>query len=591
MLSNNRNQLTKLFLSVLFILLALAIYSLQYYTPGYKFSIYDNLPYGSLILLIVINICGFFITLVNYRKKSNYWKLGFILIILTNMMILLIPFLTGYIFSSNSDHLTHIGYIKDIIQTGLINSAFNRDIYPITPIFGAETSLFTGISVNTIAFFIGPIFYLLFMLYIYNFSNSISPNSKFFALLASTILLGYYFKEIFPMGYAFLTYPLIFYVFFKYREERNINFAFIAVLLVCFMAFFHMISAIILTVLLFSYEIFNYLYGIIYLKKRDYKISLTLTILSLIVIIAWISQISWVWKDTVYNILNFANLDLISKPMVQNAAESFNKLGLNISQVIDLFIRTYLPIFIFAILSAFTGLKLIFSKKLAIENRLILVLSMLTVICIVLWLIDYVFPLSSLSSGRLIWLVVPLFPLFVGISLFSITNTSKIKNDKVKYFSVFIILITCSLISIFAIYPSPQIYEYNTAVSNSEFASADWAIVKSTNEFPIMTAGFQPIYRYKDAIDGTVNNEERRYPMMIPDHFNYTDSSEIGKNYPKDRYMIFKPEFLTSLYGNLYKNLNRFDKEDFVNLNTDKSVFKIYQNGDSEVWYIHSESN
>jgi hypothetical protein len=568
---------------------ALAIYFIQYSNMGYNFSIYDQLPYESLVLIILSNICGFFITLSFYRNGNDFWKLGFVLIILSNIIIILLPFVLGYSYSSNSDHLTHMGFIKDILQTGTIKSGLNRNIYPITPILSTEISLFTGIQMNTVAFFIGLIFYLAFILYTYIFSKSITTNSKFFSLMASTILIGYYFKEIFPMGFAFLTYPLIFYVFFKYREEKNINFAILVVFLVSFMAFFHIISSLILTILLFCYEIFNFSYGYIYHKKKNYEISVTLTILSLIILILWMWQISWVWDESINNILRLANLDLLSKPMVQTAGESFNKLGLNGFQIIELFIKTYLPIFIFAILSAIAGLKIIFNKKSAMQNRLTFILSLMSVICIFLWLIDYVFPLSSLTSGRLLWLVVPIFPIFVGISLYSITKSKKVKNEKLNYTIIFIILITCSLITLFALYPSPPIYKYNTAVSNSEIMGFEWIINESNHDIQTIGAGFEPTYRYENALKGTLNTKRERTDWKgVSDHFNYTEFNQIGEEYNKDKYMILRTNFLKSLYGGIYKNLNRFNDEDFNKLSIDQTTFKIYQNGETDIWYIKS---
>ena len=55
----------------------------------------------------------------------------------------MLPQLTGYAFVASSDHLTHLGYVLDIMQTGHFSS---RNVYPITHILISQIFFLTGIS-------------------------------------------------------------------------------------------------------------------------------------------------------------------------------------------------------------------------------------------------------------------------------------------------------------------------------------------------------------------------------------------------------------------------------------------------------------
>lgn len=585
----NHSTLIKLLLISSFLLFSIVtLFLSNYCSVGYNLSIYNNLPFPSLFLISLLILIGIGITLKGYKNKDALWKFGFLLIILCNLIILLLPYLTGYAYSSNADHLTHIGFIKDILGTGNLNSYMDKNIYPITHILVVELSVFTKLSIEKIAFFIGPLFYFLFLSYTYILSRELAPNSKILAILAGTVLFCYFFKEIFPMGFAFLTYPLIFYVYYNYRAKKNMNYAILTLLLLFIMPFFHPIAAILLSFVLLIFEIGNFSMDI-FLKNNQRNLSFTLIIFSLIIIMLWMWQTSWLWKTSVLNVFNFLNFDLLNQPFVNKASESFNKLGLNQPQILELFVRTYGPVVLFSVLALITAFKTILNRNFSsIKNRFIYLLSVVLFFCSVLWISDYIHPLTELSSGRLIWVVIPLFPIFVGISLHKFINSKVMKNGINKLTLVFLIIGLSSLIALFSIYPSPQIYQFNTAVSNSEIDGAKWIISNSNSTDSVISIGYVPIFRYENALNGTLmTNQNRADVNGIGDHFNYTKFNEIGEEYDKNKYIVLRQNFVLSIYTGIYKNINRFNKEDFSKLKKDPTVSEIYEDGNMNILFIH----
>jgi len=116
---------------------------------------------------------------------------------------------------------------------------------------------------------------------------------------------------------------------------------------------------------------------------------------------------------------------------------------------------------------------------------------------------------------------------------------------------------------------------------------AEWFIDhKDTKLKPIEI--MTPVYRFANAILGTNNNRtDIRSTSKIPDHFNYTVNNKLGKSYIKDYYAVIT-EFDKQMYDTVWKDVGRFNKEDFEKLETDSSVDKLYSNGGDIVWYIHA---
>ena len=157
-------------------------------------------------------------------------------------------------------------------------------------------------------------------------------------------------------------------------------------------------------------------------------------------------------------------------PMTEEAIDVFGRLGLTPLGQLDLFLRMYGHFFIYALLSACTVLMLIVERKRAItasEDRAsIFLFSCFFSFSAVIWLTDYVRPLTHLSSGRLIFLVTALFPPLVGLALYRIggmrlgdrpgSSLLGKANLATRCVAIALIITICSVIGIFSLYRSPD---------------------------------------------------------------------------------------------------------------------------------------
>ncbi|WP_292375926.1 hypothetical protein [Methanosarcina sp. UBA411] len=591
-------------LSTCFILTAvlnLLVFKMHLLT--YQFSIYENIPNFIWIFVIVNLLFGVFLTLACFLWEEifNFWKAVILLIVLNNLIVILLPYLCGYYSPSSGDHLSHIGYTIRILQDGFIAP---RDVYPATHILMGCISLIAHNSIYTISYFIGSIFYIFFLIFTYLFSRSILQQKvAVLSLLSGTVLSCYYFTYLFPMGFALLLLPLIFLLYFKHQEKKHYPATILLLMWIFSIVPFHPFASFIYIGIFMLLE-FGSLFFAANLKNRDliknlylYKnFSLSISIILFIVNMIWIWRFYWVWDSSVECLVSWANSELLVQSMASRASESFEKINFSLSDIITLFIKIYGQIFIYFLLSIAVSMKILKDKY--SYGKHLFSYSLTFFIISLLWITDYIRPLTSLSSGRLIACVVPMFPLLVGTALYRLLSSKPISYTCAKiislkslnvnylnYILVFLILSFCFIGEVLSYYPSSYIYKSNEAISYSNANGLEWVLENGISDNEIIGAGVPTISRIGDSIYGT----HRIYPNWngtINDHFGYSSDIDMLSNLLNGCYLITDRQYLLYLYNVLFPEIGRFNNSDFIRLNNDNSTSLIYTNQKIVIWYI-----
>lgn len=579
--------------------------------PEYEISVYNAvLPISWMLLLVAImGGIGLMVhqAMVDEVVGIRYgWQIGLLLILFSNLVIILLPYIRGYAFPSVDDHLTHIGYVKDIMQTGAINS---KNVYPATHLAISQLSFVTGISAETITNLFGPLFYIFFILFTFLLSREIIPKpATILATVASTILYCFYYIEVFPMGFAFIISILIFYLYFKYLENKTVGFAILILLLGILMAFFHPVASFSLIIAFLIMEFSKQLFDRLCINKSGQdrasrslvsQMSFSFPFLFFIILMLWVWNHFQVWNRSISSVSGWFYNELLVEPMTQKAAESFGKLGLGFIGQGELFILMYGHYFIYMALSliAVEEIAREFLHSPSKNTKSIYLLACFLLPAEAIWITDYFMPLTNLSSGRLICLVAALFPSFVGLALHkiggansekSVKNVSKVNKGKlIKAVSVALIIILCSLIGIFSIYPSPFTLRTNPAASYAMVDGNKWLLEQSNSCVGEINLGTQVPFRYADALYGVGSNRPKVIvEENIADHFNYPRYATLGESFEGDRYVIVRSNFIKMIYTELYPQLHRFTKDDFSRLELDPSANFLYNNSDTQVWYV-----
>lgn len=595
--------------AILFTFISIAVVLIiQNPSPGYEISVYTALPPLVWVLLATAIAGG--ISIVVYEasrsgKNGNWWLLGLSIILLSNLVIVLLPILRGYLFNIRVDHPIHLGIVKDILLTGRFPSGI---VYPVTHILVAQASSILNISLTTAMNLTGPIFYLLFVLFTYLLCQAIlSRPATILATTASTVLFIFYYTEVFPQGFAFITFPFFFYFYFKPQRETSVSLTFILILLVFQMVFFHVVSAFMLILAMVTMELVKPLFARLYNGKRgltfstpsSIRPSLNLPIMGLIVLLFWVWGNFDVWQGSVLSVASWFRDELLATPLTEIAWQSFRKLGLNLISQLGLFIKMYGHTFIYLVLSLM-AVTMVMRKRafpFVRDLRGVFLFSGFFLLAAAVWLVDYVRPLTSLHSGRIIHLVIALFPPLVGLALCRMVrvpakNISGPGNGKLAWrITAATIVIVASLIGIFSIYPSPFIYQFNSMTNHAELEGVYWLLERKNPDIRVLSAGMEETRRYAQTLWGYEVSSHLRADYYPSEHFGYIQYRTIGEAVGGDGLMILRSEFLKSVYSGVWAKVDRFNEDDFRQLEMDISADKLYDNGEVDVWYVHGQDS
>jgi hypothetical protein len=578
----------------------------------YEPCIYSAIP-DIIWILLLLPILGGIVIVVSQAAVSDengkryWWQIGLLMILMSNLVVVLLPYLRGYMFACTGDHLSHIGYVIDILQTGTKTST---NVYPITHIITSQLSSISGIPVYTMINFIGPLFYLSFVLFSYLLSREILPKTaSIFASLASTILYCYYYNQVFPLGFGFIIIILFLYIYFKHCICVSSNVAIILIISGILIVFFHPVTAFLLIIALLVMESGKPIFDRVCHTGRGETspISLILPLLLFAAFLLWIWEHFWVWRCSVKSLTAWLHTEFLVEPMTEKATEAFDLLGLDILGQLELFIKMFGHYFIYVGLSLIAIIA-IAKRCLSSSNRNCRELFLYSIFFLPvmgLWITDYVKPLTTLSSGRIIFLVTALFPPLVGLALYKIGGMEQkgIQKDKVDDSSsymcknlrsliIILIITVCFTIGTFSLYPSPLTLRTNWAVSYGMEGGQEWLLEKGDSGVTVLSLGYTPTYRYAHALWGYGISEEKAYPVekrheKVPDHFNYhLGYAMFSESFDGDRYQITREDYILYLFTELYTEMARYSKEDFSRLNIDPSVHKLYTNNESQVYYV-----
>jgi hypothetical protein len=279
----------------------------------------------------------------------------------------------------------------------------------------------------------------------------------------------------------------------------------------------------------------------------------------------------------------------VAAPIVSDTPTIFEKLNMGYMDIIILFIKLFGHNLVFIIFST-VSIIIIFKEQLyQSKNTNLFLLSSVFILGVLSELFNMI-GIVQLSVTRALSYPIAVSPIFVGYILYKF-KTSNI-NKLFKFLIVVLLIVVSSIIGIFSLHPSPYTELPNDQVTDMELIGMKWFYDFKNSEIGFI--GIETGYRFADAILGPNTRQMRGdmpkwlyyTPYIVPDHFNYTQNKMFGESFEKDKYMVLT-KFSKVLYTTgAWQVVGRFTESDFSNLNYDKSVNKLYTNGDLEVHYV-----
>lgn len=573
--------------------------SISYLNPvkGYELSIYESTPIFVWIFLIISIAGGLTIVLhqiyTEEYKSSNFWLIGFFVLILNRVTLLYVPYIRGY-YTWNGDNISHLGIVKSILYTGYVP---NDIFYPITHILLSILISISGIPIEFIVNHSTGLLSILYVVSIYLLATVVLQSRDAQLLSAAAIggvLFNGYDVYIMPNGWSVLYLPFVFFFFFSILNANKVSIKYnlLLVILLILYPFFHPLSSSIIILLFINIgfsRIFLYI-----IEKKFHNLNRLLDFFPMnLIFIELIIFLSWIMTFQGFN-ANIINLyTSITKGHGPDAmaqmGEKLDKINIHGIDFLILIIKIMGDEIIFLILSVIAVI-IIFKNK---EDRksnynLIIILGIIFTIGIIylVYFFNIIPGLGNIGSDRLLAYLVIFTPIPVGYVFKNLIRRKKYAGIIICLF----ILMIASTISMFSLYSSPYILRPNIQVTQMDINGMSWFFENKDRKISD-TGIMSPSYRFADTILGYDEVKKRsdikQSFQQISDHFNYSFNKYLGESYTENRYSVITM-FDRTIYDTVWKIIGRFHKEDFENLEKDSSVDKLYSNGEVSAWYIHS---
>lgn len=579
-------------ISFTLIVLALVIIIKTPATSGYEISIYDVFPWYLWFFIIFAHFVGILILITNtfFKKESNFWTIGFLMIIISNSILLFMPLIRGYFIHGRHDVLTHIGYMVDIEN----NFNIGDNSYPMLHTLSVIIKYISGLNYNYNSIIIPALFSLFFIFSWYLLGKSIFKDKKQILLLlafSSILILKRNHILISPNAETTLFIPFVLYLFFKSKESQyQSQYRTLLILVNIYIVFSHPLITILLV---FTFLISDFTDYVGKNKNDSNTVNTKSNKIILIMLVIFLS-----WSAYLYSFVH--RIELVADALFYNTetqsevarySDSINSIDIIPSEVLKIFMYEYGQFFI---------------------------LTILTIICIVItiifwikynWKIDnfhrfsifaYVFfSLLSLFFLTLIddfgFMRIYSYAMFFSFILIPISinmiiskqSFKETKNHLKMLLIISLIFIPLIYYSTFSLFYAPINLHSNQQTSISEYSAIKTFYGINNESYPILELGIVN-YRYHNLIHGVSKTMEKhlRYKNPIIDHFGYGNNSSLKNYYDAPSYLLIDDAGKYKPIKYYDESKDKFIPKDFVQLDADIGVIKIYSNKNFDIYTI-----
>lgn len=573
-------------------------------STGYELSIYEAYPLYFFVLIVLTLALSTYLSMYSIYKLNSkfFFIINIICIFLTILLLYLIPLARGYAFFGRDDPLTHIGFIKDILNTGHFGQT---NFYPIFHLFSYLIIILAGIVPNednflSIRMLIPFLFFLVYVTFIFLIARlkgkENGNKNNIYSYISILLALTIFNMAFTPSDTLCLFFPCFLFIFYLDNKKNDMATRIIFVILLFLLPFGHPELVTFGLIFFIVYWIFGNLVNKYNIRLKFDKINVSNR--SSHILLLFTTFLVWYGTFTIFSrhITRLANwfIDQVGSSAISGMVTSIGRADLSPIDFSFLVVKIYgshILILSFTLLIGFLLLKIFINKKqIKMDYTILFSLVVITIGFAIISLFNDVI----VSYGRI--LKYPILFATILIAIYLTNNYISIQKSPKKFYAIFLLLIVASTITVFNAFPSPNVYTFNQQVTKTDMSGNDWLI--NYGNRTIATLDTYVLFgRYIDYFEGSDYAEQydRSYRIQTygtkrfpPNNFNYTNSSTLGTTYSSDKIMLTS-NVVKDYYFKLFPNKARFTREDFNKLdNNDQSVDVIYENGEFHIYYINA---
>lgn len=568
-----------------FLLVVVAIINFVPPASGYEISLYGAYPWYFWAALISTIFSGQLVILgsaIYGGEDDRSWVFGVALILVSNTILLLMPYIRGYPVYGRADVLTHLGFVRDLRVIGI-----EGNIYPLMHLHVQALSHATGLQpsavINLLPIVVsfacfGGMFYLVVGL--------LDRSHALFCLPFTIIpFVAGSHSVVVPFTLSVLFIPFVLYLLFKEQRTAAISFRLFLVVSVVGAVLYHPLTGLLL---LPTFGMYVGLKLVEPFRSRWVGPTKVASIAG-VVFAAWYLQFLGIMNrfKTVYTRILGRDESASDLDTYAGTVEAFSPRVVDLIEVMVL--RRGVGILLFGLATAF----LVYAvyrwwQRGTGQNLLLLCFSCAFVLfaglSVVFLVNDFIVGWGRpLAIGKI-------FATVLSASLFYyLWNVEGSRSGRpVVGLSVAIILLALTVLVVFSVYPTLGATQSNHQVTDMEIDSTGWMLENRNTDVPL--DGYRlSLYRFEHLHHGTLNETiQRDATQRPPDHFGYDRSDALGEFYEEDRYLMInrlaEETYPKQFPG--YEEQWRFTPDDFEQLDHDRSVSQIYDNGEVRTYRV-----
>jgi len=559
---------------------------------GYEISVYQAYPWYMWACLIGAAVVGQAIIIENVRqgvRQVTFWPVGVGLILAVNTILLFIPFIRGYPIYGRADLLTHIGLVHDLSEVGV-----DGNLYPPTHLLTYALSHAMDAEPAAVINLLSPVFSFVFFAGLW-YTAVFVFDSRSVAIFCLPFFLipiaGSIHVDVAPYELSALYVPFVLYLFAS--RDRNAATAIRIALVVALigLVLYHPLTAV------FTLIVFGIYSGIRWLPIQKVERRSPTAVFSLTVVFftAWyLTSVGVVrrFEFAIQSILGYGGDDT----QINTYSETLSAYS---PSILDLATIGFYQYGIEAFLFPLAGGYLVFSAVrwvLRGEQPSTTELWFGGAFICFAGISGVFFFTDLIASAQRPLLFAKIFAALLGASLcYQLwQRVDEPTRRTVVSVSLGVVLIALATLTVLTIYPSTQATDTNHQVTEAEIEGTAWLFENRDEELHIDEIGIRQ-YRFDHLHYGTIDTSEtiRREGTSPPFRFGYDENETVGESYLEDRYLIVSelgkrsyPEQFPA-----YREFWRYTPENFDRLESDRSVSRVYANGDLELYRLTGTQN
>lgn len=551
---------------------------------GYEVSMYDVYPWyfwGAIVLSIGLGSFLLFAEALRPSEGQGHWQAGFLAIVLSQAVLVLLPTIRGYAIYGRADAVTHIGFMRTIRDSGTFGP---RNIYPALHDLGLTFSYATGLSLDAVVTTLPPLLTLFSLLALYVLLDVCFDRRRKLVLLPFATLLVFSTGHLnfAPYAMSLLFIPFVLYLFFKYRAvDAPAVFSLFIVAIVAIVVY-HPLTTIFLVALLAATYPFERSFA---LSGASFNVAAVASIVFGIWYFGFVGILRMI-STTIANLaLGSGDSDL------EQYSQVISRTTPQLSDLVQVAVLKY---GIFLIASVFAGLfaLTLLSRYLKRGDRPAFESLFFLVAYVVFGVVSTVFLFTAVVGGfnRPLALAKLFAVIVAGLYAAMVLSEEPDAGPlRVPSGVIAVVLVGMIVISTFGVFPSPLMKEQSWQTTQMELEGMDWTITNVGDEAPLLHIGLNP-NRYYDRVVGVRGFQSMNTVGPPVDHFGYHTGFTLGANYPgnSSRHLLIT-EHGRDIYPRVFPNYReqwRFTPGEFRRLERDPTVDHLYDNGEFDAYHV-----